>query len=259
MKLISRQTKNAILFGGVAAWSLLVVACATTAQRTMVAPPKIAGANFVGAQECTQCHAEQTDHFAGATHSRLALNDVKVGDIGCEACHGPASIHLETGGARGTIVNPRQSPETCFQCHLDKRGQMNLPHAHPVMDGQVSCSDCHDPHEGNAVIGGGVNLATANETCTSCHTQVKGPFIFEHPAMQEGCTACHNPHGSVNDKMLVARDDNLCLRCHLEVAGKGQIIVGGSDHASRLRNGTCWSAGCHEAPHGSNANNHFRY
>ncbi len=166
---------------------------------------------------------------------------------------------MSSGGARGTIVNPRRSPETCFQCHVDKRGQMSLPHSHPVLAGQVSCADCHDPHKGEAIKGGGINLATANETCTRCHTQQKGPFVFEHAALREGCTACHNPHGSVNDKMLVARDDNLCLRCHLEVAGKGQVVVGGEDHASRLQRGTCWSAGCHEAPHGSNANNHFRY
>jgi DmsE family decaheme c-type cytochrome len=166
---------------------------------------------------------------------------------------------VKSGGARGTVINPRKSPETCFQCHLDKRGEMSLPHAHPVLAGKISCGDCHDPHKGNAIKGGALNLATANETCTECHTQQAGPFIYKHNAMLEGCTACHNPHGSVNQKMLVARDDNLCLRCHLEVAGKGQIIVGGEDHASRLQRGTCWSSGCHEAPHGSNANSHLRY
>jgi predicted CXXCH cytochrome family protein len=253
-----RWNKNTLIFAGASLWGLLLISC-VMADRTMLAPPKVAGATFVGTKDCTQCHSDKTEHFASATHSRLALSDAKVGDTGCEACHGPGSLHVSSGGARGTIVNPRKSPETCFQCHLDKRGQMNLPHAHPVLAGQVSCADCHDPHKGEAIKGGGVNLATANETCTKCHTQQKGPFVFEHAAMREGCTTCHNPHGSVNAKMLVARDDNLCLRCHLEVAGSGQIIVGGEDHASRLQRGTCWSAGCHEAPHGSNANNHFRY
>ena len=31
------------------------------------------------------------------------------------------------------------------------------------------------------------------------------------------------------------------------------------NHNSRLMQGTCWSAGCHEAPHGSNSSYHFRY
>lgn len=76
---------------------------------------------------------------------------------------------------------------------------------------------------------------------------------------------CHDPHGTINQKMLVARDANLCLRCHLETPRKvGQINANAihqvpEDHATRLMQGACWSAGCHEAPHGSNANNHFRY
>ncbi len=253
-----RLNKNTLIFGGIAAWGLLLVSCVVV-NRTVLAPPHIAGATFVGSSECTQCHEEQMSHFASATHSRLALAEPKIGDTGCEACHGPASIHVKSGGARGTIINARKSPDTCFQCHVEKRGEMSLPHAHPVLAGKVSCGDCHDPHKGNAIKGGALNLATANETCTSCHTQQAGPFIYKHNAMLEGCTACHNPHGSVNQKMLVARDDNLCLRCHLEVAGTGQIVVGGEDHASRLQRGTCWSAGCHEAPHGSNANSHLRY
>lgn len=258
MSFLPRWSKSTLILGGVAVWGLVLISC-TIANRTALAPPRIPGANFVGTKDCTQCHSDKTEHFGTATHSRLALSEAKVGDTGCEACHGPGSLHVSSGGARGTIVNPRKSPETCFQCHVDKRGQMSLPHSHPVLTGQTSCGDCHDPHRGDAIKGGGINLATANETCTRCHTQQKGPFVFEHAAMREGCTACHNPHGSVNAKMLVARDDNLCLRCHLEVAGAGQIIAGGEDHASRLQRGTCWSAGCHESPHGSNANNHFRF
>lgn len=252
------RIKNLLLFGGTALWGLMLISCVMV-NRIVVAPPQIPGATFVGTSECVQCHEDQTSHFGSATHSRLALSATKAGDTGCEACHGPSSIHVKSGGARGTVINPRKSPETCFQCHLDKRGEMSLPHAHPVLAGKVSCGDCHDPHKGNAIKGGALNLATANETCTECHTQQAGPFIYKHNAMLEGCTACHNPHGSLNQKMLVARDDNLCLRCHLEVAGKGQIVVGGEDHASRLQRGTCWSSGCHEAVHGSNANSHLRY
>ncbi len=258
MNLRLRWPKGKIVAVGVALWGAVLVSC-VVANRPQLAPPAIAGAHYVGTKSCVECHAEQTDHFASATHARLALTDEKVGDTGCEACHGPGSLHVKSGGARGTIVNPEQSPETCFQCHLDKRGEMHLPHAHPVLAGHMSCNSCHDPHKGDAVKGGAVNLATANETCTACHTEQAGPHIYGHNALREGCIACHNPHGSVNPKMLVARDDNLCLRCHLEVAGKGQIIVGGEDHASRLQRGTCWSAGCHEDVHGSNASKAMRY
>ena len=127
MKTLPRWT-NRLIFGGLSLWGLVLVSC-VVAGRTALAPPKIAGAEYVGTQECIQCHEDQTEHFATATHSRLQLSDPTVGATGCEACHGPASLHVESGGARGTIINPRESPETCFQCHLDKRGQMSLPHA----------------------------------------------------------------------------------------------------------------------------------
>jgi nitrate/TMAO reductase-like tetraheme cytochrome c subunit len=93
-----RWTKSTVIFGGAAIWGLLLVSC-VVADRTLVAPPQIAGAKFVGTKECAQCHEDHTEHFAGATHSRLALKDEKAGDIGCESCHGPGSIHVKAGAA----------------------------------------------------------------------------------------------------------------------------------------------------------------
>ncbi len=251
--------RNGLLVAGLSLWGLLVVSCVTT-ERAVVAPPQIAGAKYVGSKECAQCHDDIASHFATASHARLKVGGADVKDTGCESCHGPGSLHVKAGGGAGTIINPKKSPETCFQCHLDKRGQFSLPHSHPVLAGKMSCGDCHDPHAGNVVRGSGAALASQNDTCTACHTAQKGPFVFVHNAMKEGCTACHNPHGTVNPRMLLARDANLCLRCHLEVAtAPGQIMVGGEDHRSRLVTTTCWGAGCHEAPHGSNASQALRY
>jgi len=261
----NRWTKNTVIFGGTALWGLLLISCVTV-DRAVLAPPSIAGAELVGNKECIQCHEEQVNHFGASTHAKLAIKDAKGNDASCEACHGPGSLHVKVGGSKATIINPRKSPETCFQCHLDKRGEFSLPNTHPVLSGKVSCVDCHNVHEGDAVKGTGTALESQNETCTKCHTAQKGPFVYEHGAMKEGCTACHNPHGSVNARMLVARDANLCLRCHLEAPSldnAGQINANAvlhtpENHNSRLMQGTCWSGGCHEAPHGSNANNHVR-
>ena len=268
-----RWTQSTFIFGGAAIWGLFLVGC-VMADRAIVAPPMIAGATYVGSKQCAQCHEDQSGHFASASHARLNLKDEKVGDIGCESCHGAGSIHVKAGGGKGTIINPGKSPETCFTCHLDKRAQFSLPNSHQVLNGKMSCSDCHNLHEGDAVVGTGLDLENQNATCVKCHSQQKGPFVYEHGAMKEGCTACHNPHGSINQKMLVARDANLCLRCHLEApvpttvgtnAGvtSGQINANAilnntENHNSRLMQGTCWSAGCHEQPHGSNASFHFR-
>ncbi|MFI5356122.1 MAG: cytochrome c3 family protein [Opitutales bacterium] len=265
MNTSQRWTKNLFVFGGAAVWGLFLISC-VVANRTIVAPPGIAGAHYIGDKQCAQCHADKTDHFATATHAKLALGGPKVGSTGCEACHGPGSAHDQAGGGRGTIVNPGRSPEACFACHLDKRGEMSLPHTHPVLAGKVSCVDCHDVHAGKAIRSSGAALADSTEVCLRCHTQQAGPFTYPHGAIrEEGCTACHNPHGTVNDKMLVARDANLCLRCHLATLDAGINIGGyksggahGNALGSRLSEGTCWSAGCHEDVHGSNINASLR-
>ncbi len=253
-----RWNKTTLVLGGTALWGLLLIGCVAV-NRTMLAPPHIAGATYAGTKECAQCHEEETAKFASATHAKLAFADGKVGATGCEACHGPASLHVKAGGTKGTIVNPKKSPEACFQCHLDKRGEFSLTNSHGVASGAMSCNDCHNPHEGHVIKGTGASLEAENETCTKCHTAQKGPFVFPHNAMKEGCIACHQPHGSVNQKMLAARDANLCLRCHFQTSTPGTLFAGGEDHRSRLNTTTCWGAGCHEAVHGSNNSKPLRF
>ena len=66
-------------------------------------------------------------------------------------------------------------------------------------------------------------------------------------------------------KMLVERDNNLCLKCHAQVQGAGvaagQVVIGTVNHSARgfLNRGTCWSAGCHSAVHGSNVSPNLYY
>ena len=125
--------KSAFIFGGTAAWGLVLIGC-VMANRTLLVPPQVPGAVFIGSKECAQCHENKTAHFETASHARLALADPKLGDTGCEACHGPGSLHASSGGLRGTIINPQKSPETCFKCHLDKQAQFSLPNSHQVIN-----------------------------------------------------------------------------------------------------------------------------
>ncbi len=257
MKIKLPQITQKVLIGSLIAWGLLLVSCVMV-NRTIVAPPQIAGATFVGSKNCAECHANITGNFHDATHAKMIASGDAGQNIGCESCHGAGSIHSKTGGKPGTIINPKTNPETCFQCHLDKRGEFSLPHIHP--SGKVTCSDCHEPHQGDAVIGGGTQLASSSDTCLKCHSAQRGPFVFEHEALRENCTTCHNPHGTVNDKMLKSRNQTLCLQCHYQQqTASGQLLIGGRDHASFVQRGTCWSAGCHEAVHGSHVNSSLRF
>ncbi len=246
-----------LALGGLAAW--IAISCATPS-RTVHLPLTIPGAEYVGSAACAECHEQIVNGFQTASHANLIAQGPNAREAGCESCHGPGSLHAESGGEPGTIISSRGSPDTCYACHLDVRASFNLPNSHPVMPGKLGCSDCHDPHRGPAVKGGGTALAGADEACLACHSQQRGPHVFEHEAMREGCVTCHHPHGSVNAKMLTQRNATLCLKCHFqEQRGGGQILIGGFDHSALLSQGTCWSAGCHEAVHGSQVNSSLRY
>jgi predicted CXXCH cytochrome family protein len=254
-----RQRINIAITSGLAVWAIAVISC-TTVTRVVVAPPEVAGATYVGSDECTMCHEQLTTKFAGSTHSKLHVEGGNAGAIGCEACHGPGSVHTQAGGGLFNIVNPGRNPETCFNCHLEKKGEFSLANSHPVMSGDMSCSDCHNPHEGLATKGGGLQLASLNDTCVTCHQAQRGPFVFEHEAARDGCVVCHSPHGSVNAKMLKARNATLCLQCHFQQQTvSGQILIGGRNHAPFMSRGTCWSGGCHEAVHGSHVSSSLRF
>ena len=227
--------------------------------RTSITAPEITGATFVGNRSCYDCHTNYVRAFAASPHARIHFEQgAPPGGTGCESCHGPGSLHVAAGGGRGKfIVNPGKSPEACFQCHLQTRAEFDLPQHHPVLENRMNCVQCHDPHGGDIFKrAGGLAMARLNETCAQCHREQTRPFVFEHEAMREGCTVCHNPHGSINRKMLVESDPNLCLKCHAQVQGQGvarrEVYIGKVPHSLFMQQGTCWSAGCHTAVHGSN-------
>ena len=237
-----------------------LISCSTTPDAVVV-PLEIPGAHYVGNQVCADCHKDIVRKFPASPHSRIHSGSAAmVGQSGCESCHGPGSKHVQAGGAK-FIINPRQDPAACFQCHLDVNAEFNLPQHHPVIEGHMSCVQCHDPHGGDIFKpAGGLAMARQNESCAQCHRDQTRPFVFEHAAMREGCIVCHNPHGSINQKMLVQSDPNLCMRCHAQVQTTSkQIYIGNVNHTTRLQIGTCWASGCHTAVHGSNVDPRLRY
>jgi predicted CXXCH cytochrome family protein len=240
--------------------SVLLISCGTV-DRSFLTPPEIEGATYVGNKVCSECHSNYTRVFLASPHSRLQVTQPKMAGLtGCESCHGPGSKHAAGGGGRGKfIVNPGKDAAACFRCHLEVRAEYSLPHHHPVLEGRMNCISCHDAHGSDIKKPkGGLAMARLNENCSPCHRDQTRPFVFEHEALREGCTACHSPHGSVNAKLLLERDANLCLKCHAQVQGTGvpggDLYIGKVPHSYFIRQGTCWSAGCHTAIHGSNLN-----
>ncbi len=250
------------LIGIVAAVGCAILVSCMTTTRVAVAPATIEGAHYVGNDRCASCHVQKGKSFARTSHSRLVLREggEKGVTFGCEACHGAGSKHVDVAGVGGQfILNPRNDAEACYKCHADIHALNNLQYHHPIREGKMSCISCHDPHGEDIQKPKGLLMASGNDRCAQCHREQARPRVFEHEALREGCTTCHNPHGSINDKMLVARDNNLCLKCHVQTASGSNVYIGKSNHTTRLQQGTCWSAGCHTGIHGSNINAHLRY
>lgn len=265
MRSLSNRAILAV-FGLVCVVGLLVTACAPLAERTLVAPPEIAGAHFVGNAACVDCHTNIVRQFPSSAHGRFHKDDVNFASMtGCESCHGAGSMHVKAGGGRGRfIVNPGKDATTCFNCHIETHSEFNLPQHHPVIENRMNCVDCHDPHGPDIHHAGlgrtaTLGMARMNESCARCHREQSRPFVFEHEALREGCVVCHDPHGSINRALLTERDNNLCLKCHAEVQTPGAIIIGDEDHSVFATRASCWASGCHSAVHGSNVSPKLRY
>jgi predicted CXXCH cytochrome family protein len=276
-RLLPTRTRALVVAVSVGGLVFAASSCRTV-NRVTVMLPDVPGAKYIGSKECEQCHDQIYKDFQTADHSLLVMGGPNTLNAGCESCHGPGSIHSDSGGetkppysfaagrpaansygAQLSTPAPRATETACYTCHGEVRGQFGLPSHHPVPEGKMTCTVCHSPHKGFANRSGSTALRAQDETCLQCHPVQRGPFVFEHEAMHEGCTTCHGAHGTVNAKMLTVRDSNLCMKCHFQQVQGGQLLIVGSDHTVRVQQGTCWTAGCHEAVHGSRVNSSLRF
>jgi DmsE family decaheme c-type cytochrome len=203
---------------------------------------------------CLECHEKDNQ----ATY-RSSMHDRR--NVACTTCH---SVHsFKSAKAQ---LKTRSDSETCYTCHKSERAKSMRTSHHPIREGKMSCTSCHNPHDGSQekMIKGD----SVNELCYTCHTEKRGPFLFEHAAVRENCAECHDPHGSNHRRLLVKKLPNLCWNCHF--TGSGHFGSGdnlsteqgvpvaptGSPTGfptvnSRFVEKSC--ANCHIAVHGSNS------
>jgi predicted CXXCH cytochrome family protein len=188
-------------------------------------------------RRCTACHstgARDMTHDAGGTEEYAASIDTMLGNssgprlaetgVGCEACHGPGSLHAGQPSLRGAIVNPSKlsalrSNEVCAACHnrgtsINAEG-FGFPWGPNAVDGHfIPGMDLDDfftsvPEGGSRFwddpyghakshrqqwldMRWSAHFRDAGMTCSTCHTghtarfagQVKGDVVSE-------CGACH--------------------------------------------------------------------
>jgi DmsE family decaheme c-type cytochrome len=181
---------------------------------------------------CLACH-ERGDrtYWSGSTH--------EVRNVACTNCH-----TIMRSVSQKFQLKTVYEPETCFQCHKDRRAQMARSSHMPLREGKMVCSDCHQPHgTANEAL---LRTATINETCYKCHAEKRGPFLFEHTPVRENCLNCHDPHGSINEFMLKVSRPRLCTECH----GFGHSPAAGFD-SYQIMGRACNN--CHTQVHGTNS------
>ena len=66
--------------------------------------------------------------------------------------------------------------ETCVSCHRQTRSQLTKPSHHPIIEGKITCSNCHNPH--GALSKAMLNYETIPQLCTTCHQEKRGPFVY---------------------------------------------------------------------------------
>ena len=189
---------------------------------------------------CQACHGDATEHLKDPVKSKPA-NLIKTGtaaektdvcltchktgrqlafwesgkhalnDVPCSSCH---SIHGKDRNPSiapfTTSFRPNES-EICGTCHQDIRSQTLKPSHHPIMEGKVKCSDCHNPH-------GSSHYKLLREhtpnLCQDCHDAARHPGTI-----YGGGAAWLKPDGTPNPSVNTRFIARACLNCHNAVHG----------------------------------------
>ena len=206
---------------------------------------------------CLTCHEKGArTNWNGGAHDRR--------DVTCISCH---SIHNYKSAA--SQLKTANDFDTCFTCHKQMRAKFQRTSHHPLREGKMQCSNCHNPHDSTQPKM--ISAATVNEKCYQCHTEKRGPFVWEHEPVRESCVTCHDPHGYNHPRLTVAMHPYLCQRCPANSGHPGTIYdknnaIGGPLVAQappagvtttqtivsqRILSRGC--ANCHQSIHGSNS------
>ncbi|NCG20803.1 MAG: ammonia-forming cytochrome c nitrite reductase subunit c552 [Rhodobacterales bacterium] len=212
------------------------------------------GGGLTWNSQCATCH--NTEVIIGFDVATEQYNtQVEERGVGCEACHGPAGEHVQSGVKLPSI---QQDVNHCAACHSRRLahadgapvGAAFLDHFTPQIpdlsadywpDGQVrsedfewssfagtskhdagvTCGSCHDAHSGAL-------RTTGDALCQDCH---KDTPDHDHHGGDVSCVDCHMPQTtymerhprrdhsfSVPNPLLTEKlgIPNACNRCHTD-------------------------------------------
>ena len=232
-----------------------------------------------GNDMCFQCHEDKKEALTAQPHIHKPVKDK------CISCHSPH-------GTAHKFQLLDEPPGLCLGCHKEIAKQLaEVTTKHGALARDKTCLNCHDAHASPYAK---QLLLPPMDLCLSCHDKAMEtptePIIdmkqwladnpdHHGPIREQDCTACHDPHGSKNMRILRKafpktfyapfdeKNYALCFGCHqptLVKEEKTTTLTGFRDgernlhflHVNRKVKGRTCRA-CHE-PHASKQPKHIR-
>ncbi len=194
-------------------------------------------------ERCTDCHVSRAARGYDPAANRYDTKWLELA-IGCEACHGPGSIHVRRWTGMEGIpsgrdfpdlksLSTRKSVEACAECHSEKDeiwGTGFLPggeyadfYLPRLMEDDIRVHPDGRYKE--------LNYEYFLLAQSRCHTEGRLTCVY-----------CHDPHGSDNpaDLKYPRRDDRFCTDCHSDLKDDPAAHT---FHPARSEGSRC--LGCH--------------
>ena len=195
-------------------------------------------------------------HTTGYDSKKLAWKELNVG---CEACHGPGSKHVENKeeknelalGEPPDIINPAsltsdQAAMVCGQCHTRGTSPDGVfPFPVDYRPGDVLSAKNFTP-----VPYTDTKAWWPNKTVKQHRQQYIEWRVTKHAKAGVNCSVCHDAHVTRNKFQTKTSQNNLCLGCHPQIstdAERGHAPVGGT----LRQHSDC--VGCHMSAVGKSA------
>jgi hypothetical protein len=185
-------------------------------QKYDIAPGFTMNNDFFDRESLRNCYFCHTNHVEKEIDDEPGRMHAAV--IGCERCHGPGELHLnsqeKTGNIDLSIVNParltpKRRDQVCYQCHLQLDVRENI-------EGK-SIADYRPGQDLENYIRRSSNAAADpfSRFKSSSHVnQMELSTCFEKSDGKMGCVTCHNPHDWPEESKKISYYRNKCLECH---------------------------------------------